>query len=60
MHLLMLAIGLVFVLEGLTPFLFPALWRRAMQQMMMQSDSALRIFGLVSMLVGLLVIYIVR
>ena len=33
------------------------MWRRAMQQMMMQSDRALHIFGLVSMLLGLGLLY---
>lgn len=57
---LVMAIALVFVLEGLTPFLAPRLWRRAMQQMFMQGDKALRIFGLVSMLIGLALLYLVR
>ena len=57
---LLTAIGLVFILEGLLPFLLPRVWRRAMQQMVMQNDSALRIFGFVSMLIGLSVLYFVR
>jgi uncharacterized protein YjeT (DUF2065 family) len=55
-----MAIGLLFVFEGLTPFLAPRLWRRTMQQMLMQSDKALRIFGLVSMVIGLIVLWITR
>jgi uncharacterized protein YjeT (DUF2065 family) len=54
------AIGLVFVFEGLTPFLAPKLWRRAMQQMFLQSDKSLRTFGLVSMLIGLAIVYLAR
>jgi uncharacterized protein YjeT (DUF2065 family) len=54
------AIGLVFVFEGLTPFLAPKLWRRAMQQMFLQSDKSLRTFGLVSMLIGLVIVYLAR
>jgi uncharacterized protein YjeT (DUF2065 family) len=57
---LLLAIALVFIIEGITPFLAPRLWRRAMQQMFMQSDKALRVFGLVSMLLGLGLLYWVR
>lgn len=60
MELLLLSIGLVFVLEGLTPFLLPRLWRRAMQQMVVQSDHYIRMFGLVSMLIGLLLLYLFR
>lgn len=52
------AISLVFVLEGILPFLAPRAWRRAMQQMMMQSDKTLRICGLVSMLIGLGLLYL--
>lgn len=51
------ALGLVFVLEGIMPFLGPRLWRRIMQQMMIQNDKSLRMFGLVSMLIGLSVVY---
>lgn len=54
---LLVAVGLVFVMEGLTPFLAPRFWRRIMQQMLMQSDRGLRTFGLVSMLIGLGILY---
>ncbi len=47
------ALGLVFVIEGILPFLSPGLWRQLMQTMLTQSDHALRIMGLVSMLLGL-------
>ncbi len=57
MKTFLLGIGLVFVIEGLTPFLAPRTWRRAMQQMFMQNDKVLRIFGLVSMLAGLGLLY---
>lgn len=56
---LLMAIGLVFVFEGLTPFLAPKLWRRAMEQMLAQNDKNLRLFGLVSMLMGLIFLYFV-
>lgn len=56
-NVLLMAIGLVFVLEGLLPFLAPHFWRQAMQQMLMQSDRTLRIFGFVSMLIGLALVY---
>jgi uncharacterized protein YjeT (DUF2065 family) len=54
------AVGLVFVLEGILPFLSPRLWRRMMHRMMMQSDRTLHIFGLVSMLIGLSIVYLSR
>lgn len=55
-----IAIGLLFIIEGLTPFLAPRLWRRAMQQMFMQPDKYLRVFGFISMLIGLLLLYWIR
>lgn len=54
------AIGLLFVFEGILPFLSPLFWRRFMQQMFIQSDRVLRIMGLVSMLIGLALVCIAR
>lgn len=59
-HLFWIAIGLVFVLEGLLPFLVPNFWRKLMQQMLMQHDKTLRMFGLISMLIGLGLVYLFR
>lgn len=54
------AIGLLFVFEGILPFLSPIAWRVVMQQMMLQSDRGLRVMGLISMLIGLLLVSIAR
>jgi len=54
------AIGLLFVFEGILPFLSPDVWRRAMSHMMSQGDHALRIIGLLSMLIGLGLVLIAR
>ncbi len=54
------AIGLVFVFEGLLPFLAPRFWRRMIQQIMIQNDKAVRVFGLMSMLTGVGILYILR
>lgn len=54
------ALGLVFILEGLMPFLMPDRWRSMMQHMMVQSNKTLRVMGFVSMLIGLSVLYLVR
>ena len=56
MHLLT-ALGLLFVLEGIFPFLTPHGLRRAMLQTAQLPDRALRLIGLASMLLGLLVLY---
>lgn len=57
---LLLAFGLVLVIEGITPFLSPRVWRRIMQQVFIQSDRAVRLFGLISMLIGLGLLCLVR
>lgn len=54
------AIGLLCVFEGMLPFLSPIFWRRLMQQMFTQSDRALRVMGLISMLIGLSLVCIAR
>ena len=54
------ALCLVFIIEGLFPFLFPHLWRRAILQMVTQPDRTLRIFGLISMLIGLGLLFLIR
>lgn len=54
------ALAFVFVLEGILPFLSPLLWRRTMQTLLMQTDRALRVMGLISMLVGVFLMYMVR
>ena len=59
-QILITAIGLVFVLEGILPFLSPNLWRRIMHNMMNCSNNTLHGVGLGSMLIGLLFIYIVH
>jgi len=54
------AIGLLLVFEGLLPFLSPRFWRGIIQQISLQSDQALRAMGLVSMIIGVSLIYIAR
>jgi uncharacterized protein YjeT (DUF2065 family) len=60
MKLFFMALGLLCVFEGLLPFLAPRVWRHMIQNMMMQSDKTLRIFGLIGMLVGLAILYSLR
>ncbi|MEJ2480384.1 MAG: DUF2065 domain-containing protein [Acidihalobacter sp.] len=57
---LLTALGLLFVLEGILPFLTPHGMRRAMLQTAQLPDNALRLIGLASMLLGLLVLYLLH
>jgi hypothetical protein len=46
-------VALMFVFEGLLPFLSPASWRQLFEQAARMSDGQIRFFGLGSMLLGL-------
>lgn len=55
---LLAAFALMLVLEGILPFVYPRAWRRIVVQIAMQDDTRLRVFGLVMMLLGLLLLYL--
>ncbi|MCA3070789.1 MAG: DUF2065 domain-containing protein [Rhodocyclaceae bacterium] len=55
--LLLLAIALMLVLEGLLPFLAPRLWRETFTRLVSLPDNQLRFVGLTSMLAGVLILY---
>ena len=59
-HDLLTAIALVLVIEGLMPFLSPAAFRRTMEQVSRIPDRTLRTIGLLSMGVGVGLLYLVR
>ncbi|MDH3342560.1 MAG: DUF2065 domain-containing protein [Gammaproteobacteria bacterium] len=52
------AIALVLVIEGMMPFMSPDGWRQAMSQAARMSDKTLRTIGFVSMMIGILVLYL--
>ena len=52
-----MAIGMVLLIEGLLPFLSPAMWRRFIQQMVGLSDWQIRFIGLSGMLLGTLIFW---
>ena len=51
------ALGLMLVLEGIMPFLFPAVWRETLGKLAQLQDGQMRFVGLTLMLGGLLTIY---
>lgn len=57
---LMLAFALMLVIEGILPFLLPALWRETFRKLTEMSDGQIRFVGLSSMLAGLVLLYFVR
>jgi hypothetical protein len=54
------ALALVLVIEGMVPFLNPQSLRRMLEMVSQLDDRTLRITGLVSMLCGVVMLYIVR
>lgn len=54
------ALALMLVMEGLLPFLSPRAWREAFRRATELSDGQIRFIGLSSMLVGLLLLAIWR
>ncbi len=57
---LLAALGLFFVFEGIAPFLNPRGVKRAFAKLLEVRDRELRIAGLGSMLVGVVILFLVR
>jgi uncharacterized protein YjeT (DUF2065 family) len=54
---LLLALGLMLVLEGLMPMLLPRLWKSLFEQMLKLDDGQIRFFGMFMVMLGLAVIW---
>jgi uncharacterized protein YjeT (DUF2065 family) len=54
--LLLGAIALVLVFEGLLPFLSPVTWRQVFEKATKMSDGQIRFLGMSSMLIGLVLL----
>ena len=52
------AAALVLILEGLLPFASPSGWRSLFTQMLQLQDGQIRFFGLLSVLLGLSLLWI--
>lgn len=51
---LIVAFGMMLVLEGIIPFLFPKQWRETFNRITQFSDGQIRFFGLIALLCGLI------
>jgi uncharacterized protein YjeT (DUF2065 family) len=49
--------ALMLVIEGILPFSSPRLWRETFRKLIEMTDGQIRFAGLVSMIVGLLVLF---
>ncbi len=59
-HDLLAALALVLVIEGMLPFLNPGAMRKIMRTMSDMDNRSLRISGLVSMALGVAMLYLVN
>jgi len=59
-HVLAVAISLVFIIEGMLPFISPNRWRKLLTMADQMEDKVIRNIGLGSMLFGLLLLYLVH
>jgi hypothetical protein len=55
---LLQALALVLVIEGLLPMLVPGRWRRTFEQLLSLNDGQLRFFGLLSVGLGLMALWL--
>ncbi|MFT3733954.1 MAG: DUF2065 domain-containing protein [Rhodocyclaceae bacterium] len=53
------ALAVMLVLEGIFPLAFPTLWRKIFERLTRLGDGQLRFMGLMSMLTGLTLLFIV-
>jgi len=56
----LVAFGLMLVLEGMMPFLFPSVWRETLRKLSRFQDGQVRFIGITLMLLGVLIIYWVK
>lgn len=53
---LLLAFGLMLVIEGLLPFVAPKMWRETFRRVTELSDGQIRFIGLSSLMVGVILL----
>ncbi len=58
--IILTAIALMLILEGVFPFLSPEKWRQVVIMVIQMKTSEIRFIGLTSMLAGLLILFIVQ
>ena len=55
---LLLALGLMLILEGLMPMLSPGGWRQLFEKILKLDDGQIRFFGMLMVLLGLLLFWL--
>ena len=59
-HDLGVALCLVLVIEGIMPFLYPRRWREMVMMLAEVDDRTMRVVGLISMLLGTGLLYLIN
>jgi hypothetical protein len=59
-HVLAAAIALVFIIEGMLPFISPDRWRKLLAMADQMEDRVIRNIGLGSMVFGVIILYLVH
>ncbi len=59
-EMLLGAVALMLIVEGLLPFLSPAMWREVFERAIRMSDGQIRFIGLSCILVGVLLLIMWR
>jgi uncharacterized protein YjeT (DUF2065 family) len=55
-----IALALILIFEGFMPFINPKGWRETLRIVSEMNDKTLRIFGLFSMVFGVILLYLVH
>ncbi|XOJ85188.1 DUF2065 domain-containing protein [Methylophilaceae bacterium Uisw_099_01] len=55
---IVLAIGLVLVIEGIFPLFFTQLWKDTFNRITNQKNGQIKYYGLLSVIIGIMVIFI--
>lgn len=59
-NIFLTAIALVFVIEGILPFACPNCWRNTIRRIADQTNKNIRILGLLSMIVGVVLLFLIH
>jgi|EP01034_Spumella_vulgaris_P036054 uncharacterized protein YjeT (DUF2065 family) len=54
-----MALGLMLILEGLMPMVSPLRWRSLFEQLLKLEDGQIRFFGMVMVIMGMLLFWLV-
>ncbi len=56
----LLGLAMMLVVEGMIPFVSPALWRETFRKLLTLTDGQLRFVGITAMLSGIILLYWIK